>query len=107
MISFGDDRDYDSLHYEMEEDDDPDGKALERKRRARSGSFNVDLNLDVDEDGHQEDEEHEDHDAEGAANDLMPLKDNADFGVLANDVETNNNDANETNMNIRGSQQQR
>ena len=36
----------------------------------------------------------------------MSLRDNADFGVLANDVETNNNDANETNMNIRGSQQQ-
>ncbi|KAL7534030.1 hypothetical protein ACHAXR_007460, partial [Thalassiosira sp. AJA248-18] len=79
MISFGDDRDYDTINYDIEED--PDRVSVqERECRARSGSFNVDL--DDDADGDDEDETNDTVDG-GANNDLIPLEDDVDFRVLA------------------------
>lgn len=84
MISFGDDRDYESLNYEID-NDDRDAQQR-RERRARSGSFNVDL-----DDGHPDDDDDEQengNDAGATNNDFVPL-DNVDFNLLANN---NNND---------------
>mmetsp|Transcript_7361 Transcript_7361/g.12870 ORF Transcript_7361/g.12870 Transcript_7361/m.12870 type:complete len:1490 (+) Transcript_7361:225-4694(+) len=102
MISFGDDRDHDSLSYEIAAEEDLGDRSTsqhQRERRVRSGSFNVQqherrvrsasFNVDLDE-GHNEDEEEEEDDVAGANNnDLMPLQD-VDFSVLANNENTRN-----------------
>ena len=73
MISFGDDRDYDSLQYDIEAGNSSNNDvAANREGRARGGSFSINLN-----DDHFSDDESGDNN-----NDLIPL-DDVDFNVLA------------------------
>ena len=80
MISFGDDRDYDSIDYDIEAEEDGDRG---EDGRPRGNSFNVDLG-DVDGNDGREDNS-------GANNDLVTLDDNVDFGLLADHREDRSN----------------
>jgi len=79
MISFGDERDHESLSYEIEED--PDVRS-ERERRRRSSSFNAEL----DAEDHNDDDE---NNGGGVNNGLMPLED-TDFSIWANNENRRN-----------------
>ena len=108
MISFGDDRDYDSLQYDIESGND-DGNnnnnyddGLNRQGRGRGGSFSIHLNDDDDDDDHLSDDE---SDGGGDTNnDLIPLEDDVDFNVLA---DTSNNEEREGGGQGVTAQQQR
>ena len=90
MISFGDDRDYDSLQYDIELDNNNNGEG--RRRRSRGNSFNIDFDDDRYSDD-DDDEGEEEDEGRGADNDLRVLHDNVDFNVLADDHdETDDND---------------
>eukprot|EP00984_Skeletonema_dohrnii_P012337 scaffold4988_cov108-Skeletonema_dohrnii-CCMP3373.AAC.1 len=78
MISFGDDRDYDSLQYDIDSGDTNNNDNTMGEGRARGGSFSINL-----DDGHFSDDDDESGET---SNDLIPL-DDVDFNVLA---DTNN-----------------
>mmetsp|Transcript_3796 Transcript_3796/g.8113 ORF Transcript_3796/g.8113 Transcript_3796/m.8113 type:complete len:1508 (-) Transcript_3796:28-4551(-) len=81
MISFGDDRDYDSLQYDIDSGDtNNNDDGTNGDGRARGGSFSINL-----DDGHFSDGDDDDESGD-TSNDLIPL-DDVDFNVLA---DTNN-----------------
>ena len=87
MISFGDDRDYNSLQYGIGEDnsnDDSNNDIEGDSRRARGGSFNI-INLGGNDDNYSDDDD--DRSSSAMDNDLIPLDHNVDFNVLVNSDE--------------------
>eukprot|EP00985_Skeletonema_marinoi_P016888 scaffold9171_cov100-Skeletonema_marinoi.AAC.1 len=98
MISFGDDRDYDSLQYDIDSGDtDNNDDGTNGDGRARGGSFSINL-----DDGHFSDDDDESGDT---SNDLIPL-DDVDFNVLA-DTNNDHEDADDgRGANVQQRQQQ-
>ena len=108
MISFGDDRDYDSLQYDIELDNNNNGDEEEGRRRSRGNSFNIDFDDDHYSDDDDEGEEEEDE-GRGADNDLRVLHDNVDFNVLADHdaIDDSDNDQRLPSQQQQQQQQQR
>ena len=98
MISFGDDRDYDSLQYDIDSGDtNNNDDGTNGDGRARGGSFSINL-----DDGHFSDDDDESGDT---SNDLIPL-DDVDFNVLA-DTNNDHEDADDgRGANVQQRQQQ-
>mmetsp|Transcript_25104 Transcript_25104/g.60417 ORF Transcript_25104/g.60417 Transcript_25104/m.60417 type:complete len:1605 (+) Transcript_25104:425-5239(+) len=119
MLSFGDERDSDSsLHYDIENEEDHAREDNHRQRegqrgRGRSSSFNVDLEDDDDDDDHPIDDEDDENGDGGGENDidnnrLMPLDDDVDFNLLAENVigEEDNDVSNSNQRTAMGQQEQ-